>query len=112
MTYFYTKYIFIESLTEELHSLDLSDEERYHLASLVDSNLHNVILDEILSNLSREDKKAFLYRLKENPEDEKIMEFLAEKIDGVEERIKKAADDLVGELHKDIREAKKLNSSR
>lgn len=108
MTYFYARIITIESITQELHSMDLSDEERHHLASLVDSNLHYVILDEILSNLSGADKKAFLHRLKMDPEDPKLMEFLAEKIDGIEVRIKKASDDLVAEMYKDIREAKKL----
>lgn len=108
MAYFYTRIITVESLVKELHNLDLSDGERHHLAALADSSLHHAILDEILSQLTLSDKKAFLHRLKENPEDESIMEFLSEKIDGVEEKIKKAADDLVLEMHKDIKEAKKV----
>lgn len=108
MAYFYAKYIVIESLLSELQNLDLSEKERHHLANLADSSLHHTILDEILSQLAPVDKKAFLHRLKENPEDEKIMEFLSDKIEGVEEKIKKVADELVLEMQKDIREAKKV----
>lgn len=108
MTFFYTKIIEIETLTTELHSMDLSDGEKKHLFSLLESNLHDVILDEILSNLSSSDKKAFLHRLRENQEDEQIMKFLNERIEGVEDKIKKAAADLVLEMHKDIKEAKKV----
>ena len=108
MAYFYAKYVVIESLLSELQDLGLSEKERHHLANLADSSLHHTILDEILSQLSSEDKKAFLHKLKTDPEDEKIMEFLNEKIEGVEERIKKVADDLVLEMQKDIREAKKV----
>lgn len=107
MTFFYTKIIEIETITTELHAMDLSDKERDHLFSLVESSLHNTILDEILSNLSETDKKAFLHRLKENPEDEKLMEFLAEKIDGIEDKIKKASNDLIKEMHEDIKEARR-----
>lgn len=108
MSYFYTKIIEIETITSELHSMDLSEKEKQHLFSLVESNLHHTILDEILSSLSPTDKKAFIHRLKENPEDEKIMDFLNEKIDGIEEKIKKASDDLVLEMKKDMRDAKKV----
>lgn len=107
MIYFYTKIIEVETLIEELHSMDLSDRERVHLAALVDSSVHHVILDEILSNLSESDKKAFLHRFKDNPGDEKLLEFLAEKVDGIEEKIKKAADELISEMHKDIKKAKR-----
>lgn len=108
MKYFYHKYTVYESFTEDLHSLDLSDDERQHLFALVDSSLYHVVLDEILSNLTSVDKKAFLHRLKENPEDEKLMDFLNNKIDGIEDKIKKVANDLVLEMQKDLKEAKKL----
>ena len=108
MTIFYQKLIVIDSILEELHAMDLSDVERSHLASLVDSSLHHAILAEILNSLSDEDKKMFLKRLYENPEDEELWRFLNEKIEGVEEKIKKVADQLVKEMHEDLREAKKI----
>lgn len=107
MKYFYAKYIEIDYLIEELHSLDLSDKERHHLAALLDSSLHHRILDEILSNLSESDKKIFLDKLREDPENENLMEFLNEKIEGIEEKIKKAAEQLIKEMHEDVIESKK-----
>lgn len=107
-TYFYAKYIVLESLIEELDLLDLSVEERYHLASLIDSSLTSAILDEILSNLDERDKRLFVDELKKDPQNEKLMEFLHERIGGIEDKIKKVADDLVKELYQDIKEAKRV----
>lgn len=110
MKVFYTRFISIQSLHEELDSLDLSDEQRLHLANLIDSSLHHAILDEILSNLDDHNKKLFLSMLNEDPESEKLLEFLNEKIDGIEDKIKKTSDDLVTEMHKDIKGAKQVKS--
>lgn len=107
MKHFYTKYIEINSLITELDSMDLSDEERMHLGDLIDSSLHTVILDEILSQLSDEDKEIFLQKLESKKDHQEIMEFLNQKIDKVEERITKVSEELVKELHEDIKESKK-----
>lgn len=109
MKYFYSKYIVIEFLIGELHSMDLSDEERHHLASLIDSSLHHAILDEILSNLSEENKREFLHQLNQDPENEKIMDFLKDKVENIEEKISSISEQLVKEMHKDVKEAKKVN---
>lgn len=106
MKYFFSEYIVIESLLEQLHDMDLSEEERHHLASLIDSSLHHAILDEVLSNLSEGDKKLFLKMLDEDQEGEKLKGFLESRIDNIEEKVKKVSDDLVEEMHKDIKEAK------
>ena len=108
MRFFYHKIIVIEEIVEDLHQMDFSVEEKNHLANLVDTSLHHVILDEILSNLKDNDKRAFLKMISEDPESEKLCEFLNGKIDGVDKKIKKVADDLIKEMKKDILEAKKL----
>lgn len=105
MKYFYSHLIEIESVITELDKLDLSTEQKFHLTSLIDSSLHHSILDAILSELSPQDKKVFLNRLKED-DHSKIWEFLNEKVDFVEEKIKKSADDLKKELHEDLKKAK------
>ena len=110
MKYFYSKYIIVESLLEEMHSLELSTDERHILASLVDSQLHHVILDEILSNLTENDKKIFLNKINQDPQSEEIMDFLNEKIENIEGKISKVSDQLVKELHSDVKEAKKVSS--
>jgi len=106
MKFFYTKLVNIETLISNLDELDLSTGEKAHLANLVDSSLHSAILDEILSNLSPEDKKLFLEKLETEKDHDKILEFLNEKIENVEDRVKKVSEQLVSELHEDIKQAK------
>jgi len=106
MKFFYTKLVNIETLISNLDELDLSAGEKAHLANLVDSSLHSAILDEILSNLSPEDKKLFLEKLETEKDHDKILEFLNEKIENVEDRVKKVSEQLVSELHEDIKQAK------
>ena len=105
MNKFYSHLIEVESLVIELDQMDLTDEQKTHLATLVDSSLHHAILDAILSQLTDVDKRVFVSYLNEGTH-ERIWKFLNEKIDGVEEKIKKASEDLKLELHKDLKEAK------
>ena len=107
MKFFYAHLIEIESLTTKLDELDLSNEEKLHLAKLIDSSLHHTILDAIFSHLSESDKRVFVNHLNENDHD-KIWKFLREKVDSIDEKIKKAAERLKGELHKDLQEARKI----
>lgn len=103
----FTKYISIESILVEIDSLNLSVDQRHHLVNLIDSSLHHAIMDAILSNLTSLDKKIFLHHLQYD-KDEEVMDFLNKRIDNIEEKIKVASDELVGQLHKDVREAKRL----
>ena len=104
--FFYSHLIEIESVIVELDQLDLSKEQKAHLISLIDSSLHHTVLDAVLSELSPEDKKVFLNHFKEG-EHSKIWQFLNEKVDGIEDKIKTAAEGLKTELHKDLKKAKK-----
>lgn len=105
MKQFYTRLIEIESVTTELDKLDLTEEQRLHLATLLDSSLHHTILDAILSELGDQDKRVFLQHLNEN-DHVKIWGFLNEKVDNIEDKIKKAAEDLKIEMRKDLKKAK------
>lgn len=103
--HFYSHIVEIDSLKIELEQMDISREEREHLLSLAQSNLHHTVLDAILSELSEDDKKTFLSHIASN-DHKKIWEFLSKKVENIEEKIKKAADSLKQELHKDVKEAK------
>ena len=105
MKQFYSHLIEIESIVIELDKMDLSDAQKLHLTSLIDSSLHHTVLDAVLSELSETDKKVFLSRLKEGSHS-KIWQFLNEKVNNIEDKIKKAADDLTKELHEDLRKVK------
>lgn len=107
MSYFYSHLVEIDSINFKLDEMDLSDEEKLQLAHLLDSSLHNTILDAILSHLSDSDKRVFVNHLKEDDHD-KIWKFLNEKIDGVEDKIKRSAEDLKLKLHEDLKKANKL----
>lgn len=102
---FYTHLINYEEVYIELDKLDLSEKERHHLAELIDANLHNSIIEAVLSELSDKDKHVFLKHLSEQNHD-KIWELLNTKADNIEDKIRLAAEDLKKEIHKDIKEAK------
>lgn len=108
--HFYTHIIDISTLSLELGEMDLTAEERMHLISLIDSNIHQTILDLVLSELSEEDKKIFLMHVTSSDHD-KIWKFLKVKTENIEEKIKKAAEGLKAELHRDIKEAKGKKNS-
>ena len=108
MGYFFAKYIVIDELMEEMDGLDLSAEQRLHLSSLIDSSLHHAILDEILSNLNNDDKKEFLKKIHQDSKGAELMEFLKPKIENIEDKIKNVSKQLIDEMHKDIKGAKKL----
>ena len=103
--HFYSHLVETDSLVVLINDLDITDDEKGHLISLVDSQLHHTILDAILSELSEEDKRTFLKHLL-HEEHDKIWNHLNDKVDNIEEKVKKAADDLKKELHQDINEAK------
>jgi hypothetical protein len=106
---FYAHLVETSSITLELADMDLSQEERLHLLSLVNSNIHNSVLDTVLSSLSEEDKKVFLANLDSN-DHEKIWTHLRDQISDVEEKIEVCINKVKKELHKDIEEAKNLSS--
>lgn len=109
MKKFYTHLIEIESLTIELDSMDLADHQKHELGHLLDSNIHNVVMDAILSKLPEKDKREFAL-LATDKDHAKVWKFLNEKSEGIESEIKKAATDMKKQLQEDIKEAKKKNA--
>lgn len=107
MSYFYSHIIEIESVILKLEEMGLPNEQKIQLAQLIDSTIHQTILDIIFSKLSDEDKKIFIEKLQEDPQDKKLMEFLNSKIENVEDEIKEAIAQLKEELHQDIEKVKK-----
>lgn len=102
---FYTHLISTEPLVVALNDLNMTEEERIHLTTIVEQTMHQTILDAVLSELSEEDKKLFLTHLATD-DHEATWEFLTQRIEKIEEKIKKTANDLARELHEDIKETK------
>lgn len=107
--YFYSQIIDTSILSLELGDMDITSEERLHLISLIDSNIHHEILDLILSELKPTDKKKFLMHLSDEDHD-KVWELLNNKVENIEEKIKNAAESLKKELHRDIKEIREKNN--
>jgi hypothetical protein len=105
--HFYSHLIETETLTIELNKLEITEEEKAHLLTIVDSSLHHTVLDAILSELSSNDKKLFLQHIAVDDHEE-IWNFLNRKVDTIEEKIKKTAEDLKKELHDDIKEVHEI----
>lgn len=99
--HFYSHIVETSSVSLALGEMDISQTERKHLLSLVEHNLHHAILDSVLSELSDEDKQEFLMLISTDDND-KIWELLVNRVDNIEDKIKKTADDLTKEIHKDI----------
>lgn len=108
MKYFYSHLLEIDVVIVKLEGLGLSEKQKKHLASLLDSMVHQSILDLILLRLLDEEKKVFISKLLQDPEDKGLMEFLGSKIENLEEEIKKVSVNLIDELTGDIEEAAKL----
>ena len=104
---------FYESLTEtsdislELGELELSPDERVHLISLAKANIHSVIVNTVLLNLSEEDKKIFLKNLVSQNHEE-TWKHLKNSTADIEEKITTAIDEVKKELKKDIKAARKI----
>lgn len=101
--HFYSHVIETSIISLELGGMSLTQEERVHLSNLAEVQLNHVIIDTILSELSEEDKKVFLHHLSFDNHD-KIWDFLNSKVQNIQEKIKKAAEDFKKELHRDIKE--------
>lgn len=103
--YFYSHIVEIDSVIVELNKMDLSENEKKHLIEIADSSMYHAVLDAILSELSQDDKKIFLKHLS-SEDHEKTWQHLNSKINNIEQKIKKTAEELKNQLHKDIKEAK------
>jgi|SRR3989338_9887899 len=103
--HFYTHIVEIDSLYSALDEMDLNSQEKHELILIVESHIHQVVVDTVLSELSEEDKKMFLMYLAHNRHDE-VWEHLKKNIENVEGKIRKAVDDLKKDLHTDIKESK------
>ena len=103
--YFWRDVIDFEWVLNDLNLLDLSEDEKKDLVKLAHEQLHQTILDAILSELSERDKKIFLANV-EYDSNESTWRHLNEKVEKVEEKIVRAAEQLKKELKKDLADAK------
>jgi len=105
--HFYSHLVKIESLTFELDKLEMEDHHKKDLAEIIDTMIHQTVMDVVLSNLSQEDQHQFVHKLKtEDPKE--VMKFLNQRVDNIEDKIHQALEELKKELHSDINESHRL----
>jgi Mg/Co/Ni transporter MgtE len=103
--HFYAHLTETTDIVLELGELDLSPEERIHLLSLVEANIHSAVINTVLSNLNEENKKIFLSNLISN-DHPKTWKHLNKSTEDLENKIKETIDSIKKELLKDIRKAR------
>jgi hypothetical protein len=106
--YFYSHLIETTDISIKLSELNLSDDEKKHLTSLLEANIHTTIVENVLSELSEEDKKQFLKNLISDNHEITIWH-LKIKIEKLEDKIKASVETLKKELLEDIASARKLS---
>ena len=103
--HFFSHLIEIETLETEIDGFSLPDAQKDEIKHLVQESIYHNVLDAILSELSEDDKKTFLSHLVTD-DHEQIWGFVNKKVLFIEDKIKKAAEDIKLELHEDIKESK------
>lgn len=103
--HFYHHLVETTDITIELAELDMSSDERVHLLSLVDANIHSTVVKVVLDNLEDEDKKIFLKNLSTQNHEE-IWKHLKSKTKDLEKQIKEEVNKLKEDFKKDIQETK------
>lgn len=103
--HFFSHLVEIQTLELELDDMLMEEHEKMEIKRLIHENIYHTVLDAVLSELSEEDKKVFLTHLV-SEDNEKIWNFVNDKVENIEEKIKKAAEDIKKELHKDITSTK------
>ena len=105
---FYTHLISLHTIHNGFDKLGIEQEHREELFVILESHIHHIVLDLILSELNETDKKKFLEHLAKE-EHGPLWQLISERIEGVEDRITQAVEDVKEELHKDIIETKVMN---
>lgn len=100
--YFYTHLIEVDSVYTVLDLLDMKTHEREDLMIIIESTIHHVVMDTVMSNLSDEDKKVFLTHVAKDYHDG-VWHLLSTKARNVEKKIIKAVDKVKKEFHTDIK---------
>ena len=106
--FFYSHLIETTDISLKLTEINLSEDEKTHLLSLVEANIHSTVIDTVLLELAGEDKKIFLRNLVSETH-EKTWEHLNGRVGKLEDKIKKAVASLKEDLIKDLSEAKELS---
>ncbi len=103
--HFFSHLVEVDEIHIELESHPLEEHEKEEVKKIIDESIYHTVLDAILSELSEEDKKVFLSHVVDD-DHEKIWNFVNNRVENIEDKIKKAATDIKEKIHSDIKESK------
>ncbi len=95
--HFYSHLIDESIVSAPLEKLELTLSEREEMIIIIHGNIHHLVLDLIMSELSKEDSERLLKHVVYEEHDS-IWELLHQKIDSVEEKITKVIKDHLNEI--------------
>lgn len=95
---FYDHLIVMEQVEIHINNHAQSKEEKEELWGLVDGIVRTRVMDIILTKLPKEHHTEFLEKLSLFPHDERLMDYLKEKVEDIEDEIKKEVNLLASEV--------------
>lgn len=102
MSVFYDHLVGLDEIHNELTEMDLSFKQHYELLNLIDSILHQEVLNVILIVLPLEHHDNFLQEFSARPHDSFHLDYLRDFDPAIEEKISQAAQEAKGKIRKVI----------
>ena len=101
---FYDHLLFMEEIIAVIKTHKLTAKEKQKILSLIDSAMHNHMLNEILTHLPKHYHETFLHHFSKAPNDKKLLEFLKKEArEDIEIVLAKRASKVKEELLKDLK---------
>jgi len=95
---FWEEIVQIREIAVTINKKELKEGEKLVLLQEVYETFHMRVVDTVLTNLPEEKHPNFLDKLAEKPSSPKILQFLKDEIEDIEEKIKQTADNFKKEI--------------
>jgi len=102
MKFFYKRLVKIDEFDTIFEKHELALKEKEELVLMVKDTIHHRVVETVLTHLPEENHKEFLKTFTKKPHDEGILDVLKEKIEDIEEKIKKAVENVKTEILADL----------
>lgn len=86
---FFDHLLVLEEVEVFINRKPISKEEKEELWKLIDGVIQTRVMDVVLTKLPRKHHEEFLEKFSSFPHDERLLEYLKEKVEDIEEEIKK-----------------------
>lgn len=99
---FYDHLVKFEQIEIELKKYELEGSDKEEMERLIDEQVHYRVMTCVLTHLPRHHHTEFLEKFAEKPYDEKLLLFLKEKVEDIEEKIIEEIKDIEALLLEDL----------